>query len=186
MNFFLDKKTGFNCLGDGVRVYNADGSLFYEKANVNFPNKFSFNLPRGAYVCFDNIQKRKEPVFFKLEKLPPKEKKVIVKQPVIIYGENKNKASIDIQKHLIIIDNQFKESPKANQVFLLCHELGHYYYTTESYCDRFARNKMLLLGFNPSQISLASVTSLNCKIPTSKKRISIIHNLNKKNNGKKL
>jgi hypothetical protein len=186
MNFFVEKKTGFVCFSEAVRVYNSDGSPFYEKLNINFPNPFKFNLPKGNYICFDSIQKTKEPINFFCEKLPRPEKFILKRKPKIIYGTNPNKASIDVNKHLIVIDENFKDSPKPNQVFLLLHELGHYYYTTESYCDRFARHKMLKLGFNPSQISLAVVTSLNCKIKTSKERINIIHNLNKKTNGKKL
>jgi hypothetical protein len=186
MNFSTDKKTGFVCCGDAVRVYNSDGSTFYEKVNINFPRPFKFNLPKGHYITFDTIERTAEPVIYKLEKLPRKEKFISRKIPKIFYGTNPNKASIDVSKHVVLIDEQFKDSPKANQVFLLCHELGHYYYSTESYCDRFARRKMLLLGFNPSQISLAVSTSLNCNIPTSKKRIQIIHNLNKKLYGKKL
>lgn len=181
MRYFLDEKSGFTCFDKEVIVFKDNSELFYSKKNANYPNPFRFNLPRGVYVCFNEIYKNIKPHEYELEKLPPKEKNTPKKKPIIKWAKNPNKASIDVSRHLIIIDHEFKKHPDVNQCFLIAHELGHYYYYTEWKCDLYAKHLLLKMGFNLSQISEAIASTLNCNIKQSKKRISNIHNFNKKN-----
>ena len=63
-------------------------------------------------------------------------------------------SDIDIKKILKNrdIDFSIKNKTRAEQTFVMFHELGHYYYKTESHCDLFASYHMLKQGFNPSQL----------------------------------
>jgi hypothetical protein len=57
----------------------------------------------------------------------------------------------------------------------IAHEIGHYYYYSENKCDNFAKNKMLKMGFNPSQIAKSIHEALSNK--SLKRKIEIFENL---------
>jgi len=69
---------------------------------------------------------------------------------------------------LIYFDNQFKNEKTFIKDFVLNHELGHYRYLNEGQkselnADAYAYNKMIEIGYNPSQIAVANFYVLSNK-----------------------
>lgn len=152
-----ENKTGFFCPDSRLRIYDKDGIPFY------FHDKDQgrkFNLPKGEYITANFINKLKEPVKYKLNPLKPERN---IKRPdkiTIHFGENPNKASIILQKGIILIDNQFLEYPRFVIEYVLQHEIGHYKFASETGADSYARIQMLKKGYNPTQIMQASRMTL--------------------------
>lgn len=156
----LKQKTGFYCPSD-VNILTLDGLPFYQKKNLG--EGIYFNLPKGEYIVCCGIKKMPF-VNYILPQLPPKEKdnKKVGKFKINI-TENPNKASIFINSGNIYLDRGISKMPKPVWVFILLHELGHYFYYTEHYCDLFASRIMLKNGYNPSQIAHAIDYGLSSK-----------------------
>lgn len=176
MVFKVDKKTGFRTMDKIVRVYDKRGTLFYFRNPDKFP--FTFNLPRGEYIT-TNTLKVCEPRRYKLPQLPRRERSnQIPKRVKLTFGNNPHKASIYIDKHLIIFDYELRNLsiPQQRQVFY--HELGHYHYKTESFCDLFAVRRMLIEGFNPSQCYYSIKGTLNESPSSHYRKEYILQNCN--------
>jgi hypothetical protein len=176
----IHKKTGFKCFDFEVCILDNNGNIFYHKKNINFPKPILFNLPKGVYKPLNTILALNKPVFYELPKLYQREKKSPLKRIKIHFVENNNnKASIDVNTGNIFIDEKYKKN-KTILTFLFWHEIGHFFYFSENKCDVFAANKMLKKGFNPSQVSLAALTGLNCNIKQSFERAKEVHRNAKK------
>lgn len=154
----LAKKTGFECADESLRIFTCDGEPFY------FHNKQGgrrFNLPAGAYTTENEIKELKEPVKYKISKLRFERNIVGPKTITLYFGDNPNKATIILEKGIILLDNSFKEMPKFVVKYVLLHEFGHYKFKSETGADSFARVEMLKEGYNPSQIMQASQMTLS-------------------------
>jgi hypothetical protein len=147
----INKKEGFFCPSD-VIIFTPDGLVFYEKKNLG--EGIYFNLPKGEYITECKLNKIGF-INYSLPKLPPKQKQNKIGKFKINVSENPNKASIYINSGKIIIDKNIVNKNKYVWVFILLHELGHYFYFNEHYCDLFASRIMLKNGYNPSQIASA-------------------------------
>lgn len=153
MKISVFEKQGFVTHDKYLRIYDERKTLFYFHTLNPEQKTVHFNLPRGIYYTTNSVKQttvRK----YKLPELPKRERNF--KQPkkiTVVYKENPNKASIFIEKHLIILDPSIKTLSRPQLVYILNHERGHYYYSTEHYCDLYAMREMLKKGFNPSQIA---------------------------------
>lgn len=177
MQIVLTHKTGFETNAPAVAVYNSDFSPFYVKTRQG--SKLQFNLPPGAYYCEQELTRLKKPVVYKLPTLPSPERKVIMPSaPIqIIFRPNPNKCSIFLNLGLIVCDPSIKIKSRSEQLFVMYHELGHYMYKTEKYCDIYATHRLIEEGYNPSQC----VFSVNgCLSEQSKERKENIFNYSKK------
>jgi hypothetical protein len=154
----LHKKTGFRNNDTSTPILiieKVTNKPFYDTSWLENPVKY-FNLPEGEYYTTSDIEMLKSPVPKKIKKLPKKERR----RPnpnnfKIMFGDNPNICSIDWDRGEIIFDSSLRELPLPHLIFLLYHELGHEHFGTEEYADAFARNMMLLNGYNESQIGLA-------------------------------
>jgi len=122
------------------------GGLFYESRGNHF------NLPKGKYRIMGAYQLI-EPVIFPLNKMPYVEKAGynFRNDHKLVIAPNPNKAQIDTKKCIIYIDPSFYEKGSAMTQYILSHEIAHHFYNTEEFCDAYAENKLLKLGYNPSQ-----------------------------------
>lgn len=77
------------------------------------------------------------------------------------FEDNPNKCTIIWEDKLIVFDKSFLDKPQPEIFFVLYHEYGHEYYSTEKYADLFATNMMKKRGYNPSQICYAHINSLS-------------------------
>lgn len=138
-----------------IKCLKTDRVVYY-KPNVKGV-KCVFNIPFDGLVYTDNlINECEKKIFSKLNpdlvlKLFKKENffSLPEKIPSLHFFENKNKGTIYPLIHKIIIDKELKDTaPFAAVKFILFHELGHYFYKTEKYCDLFACACLYKLGYN--------------------------------------
>jgi len=138
-----------------------------------FNGPVHFNLPPGEYTTNTELTPCK-PVKYRV-KSERKRERFDLKAPKKIqvkFADNPNKASIHLAEGYVILDNKYKEAPECMLKYILYHEIGHYFYTTESFCDEYATERLLEEGYNQSQIIWASekslgpdnVRHLSCKI----------------------
>ena len=160
---FLRKKTGFDVVGDTpVIILDALGRDFYSN---EFLKDTKFNLPSmiPLQIVSGHFKSRRNPVRYKLKKLPPRERN-FMKKPfrfTVYFYDNPNKCSIDWKNERIIYDPVFRNNSIPENTFILYHEFGHELFGTEHLADRYARNLMLKRGYNPSQIIQAPLNTLS-------------------------
>jgi len=162
MLFSIDKKTGFICKNK-VSVY-----LIHKDKQIPFyffesDGYFKFNLPKGKYIISSEFIQKTSPVFHELKKYKVEKNKFKGIFPKIIIKDYEGKAGIDINKNIMLISPYLLKKPIYTLMFILLHEMGHYYFFSEHKCDNFAKNKMLEMGFNPSQIAKGINEALSSK-----------------------
>lgn len=141
-----------------VDVFEENGDLFYSHF---FEKPTKFNLPSGVFEIVGNFVQLDKPIKYSLPKLPKPEKRLRIPPRIdLLIGDNPNKATIFVNRHKVIIDDEIIKAGRVVRTFVLCHEVGHYYFKTEWKCDRFATIQMLKMGFNPSQIQQAIADTL--------------------------
>jgi hypothetical protein len=160
--FILSKKAGIKILRSPVVILDENKRIFYDSGKVN-KNVRYFNLPAGSYYLDSGKISQGTFVSYGLFKLPKPERKNR-ENPTkfkIKIGDNPNKCHIDWNKKEILFDKDLMSKPKQELMFMLYHEHGHAFYTTEKYCDLYAANCMLKKGYNPSQIGMSSINGLS-------------------------
>lgn len=133
-----------------------DGLPFYV---FDAPGSFNFTLPAGTYRMDGGTFVRT---------MPPRKGHTptaplrfpVPKKVRILFSPNPFKACISLREGIIVADPSLKKLPYYCLVFVLFHEIGHYYYQDEAACDRFAADEMARRGFNPSQINHASFATM--------------------------
>ena len=152
-----------------VEIFDTTGAIFY----VVKPKKGKavFNLPKGTYYLneFKRFEIKKGKLYqYPMIPLPKKDRNL--KRPrrfKLKFGTNPNKATVNLLNATIFFDQDFYNSLNRTQKeFILCHELGHYFYKggsqkNEQKCDAFACNMLLTKGYNPSQIDAAQKSTLD-------------------------
>lgn len=156
----VDKPTGFKGYND-VLIFDNKGRKFY---SYQTKGEFKFNLPVGTYYTNSKFEKCRNMHTYDFKRTRRREN-YNYKEPMkvkVIFATNPNKASIFLTLHKIVIDPSFLEAPYPPFLveYLIGHEIGHYYYKTEEYCDEFSQERMLKRGYNKSQIAECSRTSL--------------------------
>ena len=157
-----------------VNVY-VNGTLFYFAKADKF-----FNLPKGKYKIsgsYDVLPFRLPDVSINFHEPEKNVKFSGIKK--IVFADNANKCSVDINKGLVIFDKKFYKTLKKHEfLFIIYHEIGHYFYYKEKYCDDFATACLLNTGYNPSQLFNVSKKTL---FSTTRK----LHNYNSLKKAKK-
>lgn len=186
IKFKVSKKQGFCSFDAIIKIYDSRNVLFYFKENRK--GKICFNLPKGIYSTYNNLHNtsvRK----YKLSKLPKsKNPKKLPENFEIKYIDNPHKCSVDNVKHIIYFDKSFKNMPLPVKDYVKFHELGHYFYTgegnkSEILCDLFAKNCMLMCGYNPSQVRWAQSGTLSDSDTSIERKNKVNNNLKKSFNG---
>lgn len=181
----LDKKSGFICDEVTINIYDSSGLIFYTKLNSSFEPLF-FNLPSGVYTTKNTLTQIEKTREYKKYNLPtPNEKTKLPEKIEIYFIKNPNKCSVDMSTNSmkIYFDFYFKGKPKAFFDYIKFHELGHYFFKgqgqrSEKFCDAFSFNKMIDLGYNPSQVYGAQKIILSER-PAAKKRKDFIYRISK-------
>lgn len=157
----LTRVTGFKGEGSIIRILDEKGLPFYQfKPSTG---NARFNLPRGIWqVAEGKITPLAAPVKYESKplKLPPP-RVAIPKKIKLTFAPNPHKCTINLNKGTIVMDSGFLEAPKFIRVYILFHEIGHYYFKGEEGADRYAAEQMLKRGYNPSQIQQASSVTLS-------------------------
>ena len=164
MKLVVKHKTGFSCIDNQLLIFDKNKIPFYFRDNNK--TTFKFNLPVGTYYTENNLVKLNRPCFYTSPKLKPFYfNKTLPNRFKIVYENNPNKCSVDLTRGIIIFDNSFKNEPRFIKDFIKFHELGHYRYSgrgqeSEKDCDNFSVHCMIKIGYNPSQINVASKYTL--------------------------
>jgi hypothetical protein len=159
--FSTDGVRGFRSADKEIKIFDRLGKPFYFFTKPDIQPAVKFNLPKGKYFT-SNTLVEVNPVKYDLPKLPKRER--TGKEPELyetIIMDNPNKCSINYDKKLIIIDPEICKLPTFVLYYILQHEIGHFYYTTEKYADLYAAYQMLSSGFNPSQVQQANNLTLS-------------------------
>jgi len=184
-DLIIEKKTGF-VSSMPFDIYDITGNLFYSDTftdKIKNGEKLYFNLPLGVYKYNGNFVKLDEPVKVVNITLPVKERNLAGGKYEILFGDNPNKCSIFYDEKVILFDSSFQSKPMYVKYVIYFHELGHHWYKTEEKADLYAAKKLLDLGFNPSQIGLGILDSLNANKEESFERMEKIVKVLTKNNG---
>lgn len=175
----LRDKTGFrNINGNPIVIYDKRGVIFYDTRDLE-NIVWEFNLPAGEYYLErGKISEMMEPVQYELMPMPKPERNRRGDPTLfrIEFTENKYKCTVDWKARKIIFDNQFKNAPLPAVMFILYHEHAHKHYETEAICDRYAANKMLDAGYNPSQIGESVLTLSDKNFPRKEYLINSLIN----------
>lgn len=157
MVFVANKSYSYACNESPIVVYNTGGRILFSRPNKS-RKLVVFNLPHDTAVKTSNrlvrVSKKKQrvPTFEELFRMYPKQNNYKLPkkgQLKIVYGVNKNKASIYPTKHLIFCDkNLFSSLPLPSVKFILFHEIGHYFYEDEDLTDLYATVCMLKNGYS--------------------------------------
>ena len=161
--FSVDKKIGFKAASKVC--IDKDGRIFY---GMQKPGEdILFNLPPGNYSTEWKIEPLSRPVKVDFPTRRKRERFNLTppKRVNVRYGDNPNKATIKLESGQILIDNSFKNAPELVKKFIMYHEIGHYFYKTEEYCDEYAQERLLDDGYNLSQVHNATAKSLNPENP---------------------
>lgn len=164
MQFELKNKTGFFAVSDKIEILDSSGNPFYFFDFTGRKKRRRFNLPGGKFTLKEGkINRLNKPVYWPLKELPRAEF-LFRRYPekwLILFGNNPNKCTVDYSKGIMLFDKQYKTAPRLVFDYILNHELGHRKYKNEKYADAFSCNRMLLKGYNPSQIRLAPAITLS-------------------------
>lgn len=153
----IKSKTGFFCKDKPVLIFDEEGKVFYNYT----PTGGTFNLPRGRYYTDCRLTKLKEPLNYKIPKLPKRDRLINENGISLNFQKNENTASIYLDSKKIVIDTSAAASfDRVQMTFVLLHEIGHLRYESEQKCDLYATREMLKAGFNPSQIFIAAAGTL--------------------------
>lgn len=131
-----------------VEIFNR-GGLFY----IARP-KSLFQLPKGVYsLNSSSIEFKKE---FKREFKPyrPEYFKPLPKFEVHRV-KNPHKASVFFDGNVFLDESFFDVEQPIIKRAVLYHEEAHQFYKTEAKCDHYAKERLLCLGYNPSQVYAA-------------------------------
>jgi hypothetical protein len=160
--FSVARKSGFRAIGK-VCIYQ-EGRIFY---GLKKDGEILFNLPPGDYASEWKIETLSRPVKVKFPTRRKRERFNLTPpaKVTVRYGDNPNKATITLEKGQILIDNSFLDAPDLVKKFIMYHEIGHYFYKTEEFCDEYAQERLIEDGYNLSQVHNATAKSLNPENP---------------------
>lgn len=157
-------KTGFrNIDGNPILILDDRGEIFYDTRNL-LKRVQMFNLPEGEYyIAQGKVKRMALPVNYELAPMPPKERNLSgnFSDFDMYFVNNPATGTVSPASREKFYDHGLKELPLPFMMFIDEHENGHKYYETETYCDRYAANKLLERGYNPSQISEAIIFTLS-------------------------
>lgn len=156
------------------------GKLYFERFLNGKTPRIKFNVPvEGVYTSTNDFEIVKR-VSIEIPDLsfdlPPFERNrikdfVIVKNPTLY----NTPARVFTHEGVVEKSADFDKYPQPMRVFFLLHEVGHFYYKTESYCDLFALTHYLQMGYNMST-AMYCLTNVLRRTPANMDRVMFIYN----------
>lgn len=138
------------------QIFDKRGRKIYHRVFKGEADNFTVNMPRtGDYFLDDHTTLKGIGPLVKNEikfTLPPQERSRY-KPFEIVYNKRLEgtPARIFTEAGIIEVSPRFYEFDPQIRLFILLHELGHYFYKTEWKTDLFALYYYLQLGYNKSQ-----------------------------------
>lgn len=167
---------------DSFTIYDSKGGKYYYRYLPPGCTSIKVNIPdTGIYRFNTDAELRRErlvinPAVNRI-KLPPRERNrrkdfYIVHDP----NEIKSPALIYTETGKIVTGSKFNSLTIPMKVFVLLHELGHFDYHTEKYCDLFAFVEAMKMGYNASNC-MYCLTDILRSNPANDERIFYIYNV---------
>jgi hypothetical protein len=157
-------RTGFrNVSGNPILILDERGERFYDTRQL-LKRVQMFNLPEGKYyVAQGDIARMGKPIDYELTPMPEKERNLSgdFSNFNLNFVNNPATGTVVPAAKEKFYDHALKDLPLPYSMFIDAHENGHKFYVTEKYCDRYAANKLLERGYNPSQIAEAIIMTLS-------------------------
>jgi hypothetical protein len=156
-----------------------NGETYFERFLDGKTPRIKFNIPtKGNFVLGEGVEivKRVPIEIPKIDfDLPPFERDRI-KDFIIIDNPKLHNTPARVFTHEGIIEkgSQFNRYTKPMKVFFLLHEVGHFYYKTEEYCDLFALVHFLQMGYNMST-AMYALTNVLRRNQQNKDRVLFIY-----------
>lgn len=151
-----DKPIKVNIPDPGLYYFSND-AIIKEKPLIVTPEVFKIRLPQR--------ERNRDKSYF-IEHDPNQ-----TESPAIIYT--------DIGR--IVTGTKFKELPIPMKIFVLLHEIGHFRYSTERFCDLYATIEFIKLGYNPST-AMYCLTDVLKNSNGKTDRVNYIFDILKQNN----
>jgi hypothetical protein len=131
--------------GDVEYFRYMDGKTPRIRFNIPVPGSYTFNCP------FSLVKMVPIEVNYNLPVLPSPERDRL-KEPVIVYdpGWTISVASNFTEEGVIVHGPGWLALIKPIRLFIDLHEVGHFFYRTEQYCDLYALVNFLRMGYNRS------------------------------------
>jgi len=154
--FKASEKAQIAVYGNGVLYYSncyEAGRVF--KINLPFAASYQFTGFGWEFLKTTPLQKTVRNIVLP----PPERDKIQGIKKVLIDNLSNSPARIYTDKQTIVLNPRFYNYSAETRLFILLHELGHFYYKTEWKCDTYAAYHFLTFGCNPSEafMSLAGV-----------------------------
>jgi len=139
-----------------VCIYNERGQCVYRRPMHGLADNFSLNLPTAGTYYFGeelSVRDRLHLVPNKVRFTLPEPERNRYKPFKIEFNKELKgtPARIFTQEGVIEVAPTYYKLDPPTRLFILLHELGHYFYETEWKTDTFALYYYLKLGYNKSQ-----------------------------------
>lgn len=159
---------------------NSKGEVYFErfldgktpriKFNIVHPDNYTGNVP------FEVVKISPIEIPTPSIDLPPYERNrlkdfVIIDNPEL----EGTPARVFTQEGVIEKGKRLYDFPKPMRVFFLLHEVGHFFYKTEEYCDLFAYYHFLQMGYNQST-AMYCLTQVLRKNANNLERVKFLYN----------
>jgi len=168
-------------LPEYIELRNAAGKVFYfryldkkeqsVKININKPGEYYANFTAEATI---------EPIsiFQPVKALPQKERDLRRDIKIQETDLQQTPARMFAMFGIIQYDREkFKELPLPCKVFILLHEIGHFFYVTEWKTDLFALYHFCKLGYNPSNAFYTLSMLLDTNKEQGEQRVKNLYNV---------
>lgn len=157
-----------------------NGEMYFERYLDGKTPRIKFNVPnKGIYTTANNIEivKRVDIEIPKMIFNLPAFERDRIKDFVIVDNPALHNTPARVFTHEGVIEkgSQFNKYTQPMKVFFLLHEVGHFYYKTEEYCDLFALTHFLQMGYNMST-AMYALTNVLRRNKQNKDRVLFIYN----------
>lgn len=157
-------------------LFDDKGRIYYFRHLDGKTPRIKFNIPDpGSYdghISFDVIKTIPIETPAKYPALPPAERDRWKKLTFVYNPELAGTpCRIFTDTGIIEYGDDYKKLPPPIKLFLNLHEIGHFLYTTESYCDLYALISFLRMGYNRSTAYYA-LSKILSRSPENMQRIN--------------
>lgn len=158
-------------------LYNEKGDLYYFRDIADGQKEIKFNVQRAGTFTSNVDLFKVEINDLKINQLntplPKPQKERTAKQIKIVYNPNLTgtPARNFYKLGIIEVGDKFMQQPYPVKVFIICHEIGHFFYHDEELADLFAAKLYIKKGFNRSTALHALTDILNFESNVNKDRL---------------
>lgn len=157
--------------GRGVPFYYRRFKQGTREFKINFPRPGKYKVPGSYKTVLNGLQ------IGELPQLPTPERNRQTNKPFRVIKRQLpgTPARIYTNQRVIVYSPELDKFDLSTQLFILFHELGHFYYATEEFADLFAFYWMKKLGYNDSS-SIYALTKILKPTERNRKRIHSLFN----------